>query len=81
MSPRQDMVFGAQAGLRAPTSAKDGSPGERAILNRQLRKLAQWEAEDETYKEMLAAAEATALAGERKPANSYGRTHSYGRRP
>lgn len=62
MSPRRDMTFGAQAGLRAPTSSMDGSREQRAALDAQLRRVRALES-TEAYREMCAAADARRRAG------------------
>lgn len=61
MSPRQDMLFGTQAGLRAPSSAMDGSPAQRAALDALLRRVRALE-ETEAYRDMCAAADARVRA-------------------
>jgi hypothetical protein len=62
VSPRRDLTFGAQAGLRAPTSSMDGSREQRAALDAQLRSVRALEP-GSVYREMCAAADARRRAG------------------
>lgn len=62
MSPRRDMTFGAQAGLRAPTSSMDGSREQRAALDAHLRRVRTLEATS-TYQEMRASADQAVAGG------------------
>lgn len=63
MSPRRDLTFGSQAGLRAPAGSKDGSPEQRALVDAQMRRLRSYEDAGDTsetavvYRELLAAAD------------------------
>jgi len=43
VSPRRDLTFGVQAGLRAPSTSRDGSAEQRVLVDSQLRRLRSWE--------------------------------------